>query len=161
MIFRQPQPALWAPASTGSGFDEPGKHGGQIEAVIEAILILTEIPVRILVKIKGVIGARDCSFQVPQDRVDPGWCSLHSYGQWRTSRRDDGSGIPCLTLRGNTERPITFDEGSNVLVGTDPCKILREAELVLDGKGKIGSRPELWDGNAAERIIDILTRQLA
>lgn len=70
-------------------------------------------------------------------------------------------GIPCLTLRENTERPITVDEGSNVLVGTDPGNIIREAKLVLDGKGKSGRRPELWDGKAAERIIGILTQRLA
>lgn len=62
-------------------------------------------------------------------------------------------GVPCLTLRHNTERPITVDEGTNVLVGTEPSVILREALNILDGGGKTGKRPTLWDGCAAERIV--------
>jgi N-acetylglucosaminyldiphosphoundecaprenol N-acetyl-beta-D-mannosaminyltransferase len=60
-------------------------------------------------------------------------------------------GVPCITLRENTERPVTVDEGSNVLVGTDPARILEEAAKVLAGQGKQGRRPALWDGKAAER----------
>jgi len=67
-------------------------------------------------------------------------------------------GIPCLTLRNNTERPITIDEGTNLLVGTDPKKIISSAEQVIEGKIKSGRIPALWDGKAAERIIDILAR---
>ena len=70
-------------------------------------------------------------------------------------------GVPCITIRENTERPVTVDEGSNVLVGTDPVRILAEARKVLAGQGKQGRRPELWDGRAAERIVAILTRELA
>jgi len=70
-------------------------------------------------------------------------------------------GIPCLTLRENTERPVTADEGSNVLVGTDPVRILEEAAKVLAGQGKQGRRPALWDGKAAERIVAELDRLLA
>jgi UDP-N-acetylglucosamine 2-epimerase (non-hydrolysing) len=69
-------------------------------------------------------------------------------------------GIPCLTLRENTERPVTIDEGSNVLVGTDPARILEEAAKVLAGQGKHGCRPALWDGKAAERIVADLDRLL-
>jgi len=70
-------------------------------------------------------------------------------------------GVPCITLRENTERPVTVDEGSNVLAGTDPAVILREARKVLAGCGKQGRRPYLWDGQAAGRIVDILARELA
>jgi len=70
-------------------------------------------------------------------------------------------GIPCLTLRNNTERPITIDAGSNILVGTDPIRIKEEALHILHGKGKKGRCPPMWDGHAAERIIDILSRELA
>jgi|SRR5664279_3770333 len=66
-------------------------------------------------------------------------------------------GVPCLTLRHNTERPITVDEGTNVLVGTEPSAILREAYNILDGGGKTGKRPPLWDGRAAERIVQQLS----
>jgi UDP-N-acetylglucosamine 2-epimerase (non-hydrolysing) len=69
-------------------------------------------------------------------------------------------GVPCLTLRENTERPITITEGTNVLVGTDPAKIVAAARDALAGKGKAGRIPPLWDGHAAERIVDILLKQV-
>jgi UDP-N-acetylglucosamine 2-epimerase (non-hydrolysing) len=65
-------------------------------------------------------------------------------------------GVPCLTLRANTERPVTISEGTNLLVGTDPGKIVAAAQDVIAGKGKAGRIPQLWDGHAAERIVDIL-----
>jgi len=70
-------------------------------------------------------------------------------------------GVPCITIRENTERPITVDEGSNVLVGTDPVRIVTEARKVLCGNGKQGRRPHLWDGKAAQRIVEILARELS
>ncbi|MEM1084372.1 MAG: UDP-N-acetylglucosamine 2-epimerase (non-hydrolyzing) [Verrucomicrobiota bacterium] len=65
-------------------------------------------------------------------------------------------GVPCLTLRENTERPITIDQGTNILVGTDPKVILAEARKILAGETKSGQRPELWDGKAAERTVELL-----
>ena len=70
-------------------------------------------------------------------------------------------GIPCITIRENTERPITVEEGSNVLVGTDPIRIIAEVRKILRGKGKQGRRPNMWDGKAAERIVKILAERLA
>jgi UDP-N-acetylglucosamine 2-epimerase (non-hydrolysing) len=70
-------------------------------------------------------------------------------------------GVPCVTIRDNTERPITVDEGTNVLAGTDPARIALETRKVLRGEGKQGKRPRLWDGKAAERIVAILARELA
>ena len=70
-------------------------------------------------------------------------------------------GVPCLTLRENTERPVTISEGTNVLCGTDPFVIRREAEAVLEGRAKAGRIPELWDGKAAERIAEVLRTFLA
>src|SRR6266850_720895 len=67
-------------------------------------------------------------------------------------------GVPCLTLRENTERPITISEGTNLLVGTDPAKIVAAARDTLAGKGKPGRIPPLWDGHAAKRIVEILLR---
>ncbi|EAR21273.1 non-hydrolyzing UDP-N-acetylglucosamine 2-epimerase [Nitrococcus mobilis] len=61
-------------------------------------------------------------------------------------------GIPCLTLRENTERPITVEQGTNTVVGTDSARILANVEQILASGGKSGRVPERWDGHAAERI---------
>jgi UDP-N-acetylglucosamine 2-epimerase (non-hydrolysing) len=68
--------------------------------------------------------------------------------------------IPCLTLRENTERPITVSLGTNTLVGRDPERIKREAMQVLSGHGKQGRIPELWDGHAGQRIAEVYERAL-
>jgi len=65
-------------------------------------------------------------------------------------------GVPCLTLRNNTERPITVRQGTNTLVGLDPARIVSAARESLTGPRNRGQIPELWDGKAAERIIDVL-----
>lgn len=70
-------------------------------------------------------------------------------------------GVPCLTLRENTERPITISQGTNLLVGTDPSQITNAARDILAGKSKAGRIPPLWDGKAAERIVEILLRVAA
>ena len=62
-------------------------------------------------------------------------------------------GVPCLTLRSNTERPITVEQGTNTLVGTDRAAILAGVAEMQAGQGKRGRIPELWDGHAAERIV--------
>lgn len=69
-------------------------------------------------------------------------------------------GVPCLTLRETTERPITISKGSNILVGTNFKKIKEEISKILHGNGKKGSCPELWDGKAAERIVNILKHEV-
>ena len=65
-------------------------------------------------------------------------------------------GVPCLTLRENTERPITVSLGTNVLVGRDPEKLRAELARVLAGKQKKGTIPPLWDGRAGERIAQVI-----
>ena len=65
-------------------------------------------------------------------------------------------GIPCITMRENTERPITVEIGTNVIVGSNTNLIVQETEKILQGKQKIGKIPELWDGKAAERIVQVL-----
>lgn len=69
-------------------------------------------------------------------------------------------GVPCLTLRENTERPITVTEGSNQIVGTDPVRVREAVRGVLARRGVEQRRPELWDGRAAERIVAILIDEL-
>ncbi|TSD02155.1 MAG: UDP-N-acetylglucosamine 2-epimerase [Parcubacteria group bacterium Athens0714_26] len=69
-------------------------------------------------------------------------------------------GIPCITLRENTERPVTVEVGTNVIVGTDAQKIIQEAQSVFDGKFKKGRIPQHWDGKTALRIIGILSEKM-
>ncbi len=67
-------------------------------------------------------------------------------------------GVPCFTLRENTERPVTITHGTNTLVGQDAAKLKAGIEALLNGHRKPGLVPELWDGHAAERIADVLLR---
>ena len=68
--------------------------------------------------------------------------------------------IPCLTMREGTERPITVEQGTNVIVGLDAKLIARELDKVMAGQGKKGTVPEGWDGNTGERVADALERFL-
>ncbi len=63
---------------------------------------------------------------------------------------------PCLTLRDNTERPITINSGSNELVGTNRLKVLKSVNKILSGNWKRAKQPPLWDGNAAKRVTRII-----
>ena len=65
-------------------------------------------------------------------------------------------GIACVTLRENTERPITVEQGTNVVVGSNPARILAAVDDVMRGGGKSGRIPELWDGRASQRIVAVL-----
>ena len=67
-------------------------------------------------------------------------------------------GVPCLTMRSNTERPVTVSMGTNVLVGQDGNKLCSELTRILEGKAKTGSIPPLWDGQTGERIAEIVCR---
>ena len=64
--------------------------------------------------------------------------------------------IPCLTVRPNTERPVTVWEGSNKLIKTE--EIVPEVQLIIDGKGKHGTVPKYWDGQTAKRIVEMMER---
>jgi UDP-N-acetylglucosamine 2-epimerase (non-hydrolysing) len=68
-------------------------------------------------------------------------------------------GVPCLTVRNNTERPITVDEGTNQIVGLEPAAIVSAACRVLSGSVKTGRLPKLWDGHSARRIVSTLCRR--
>jgi len=70
-------------------------------------------------------------------------------------------GVPCVTIRENTERPVTVDVGTNYLAGTKPEAILAISRDILSGKMKRGTIPPLWDGQAAERIADILIEKFS
>ena len=68
-------------------------------------------------------------------------------------------GVPCITLRENTERPITVTEGTNTIVGTDTAKIMQCVDDILSSGGKSGRIPEYWDGQAAQRIVAEIVRR--
>lgn len=68
-------------------------------------------------------------------------------------------GVPCLTMRKNTERPITIIEGTNLLLGQDGSRLVKEVDRILAGQWKKGSVPDLWDGKAGRRIADIVKAQ--
>jgi UDP-N-acetylglucosamine 2-epimerase (non-hydrolysing) len=70
-------------------------------------------------------------------------------------------GVPCVTLRDNTERPITVEEGTNTLIGLDHARILAVVDEVLRNGGKAGRVPDLWDGLASQRIVAVLHDWLA
>lgn len=67
-------------------------------------------------------------------------------------------GVPCLTVRENTERPITVELGTNLLVGHDMQRLKIEARKILDGHPKRGTVPPFWDGHAGERVADLIAR---
>ncbi len=69
-------------------------------------------------------------------------------------------GVPCITLRENTERWVTVEEGTNVIVGTDADLMQTTFDEILSGQGKAGRRPDLWDGHAADRIVDVIAQWL-
>jgi UDP-N-acetylglucosamine 2-epimerase (non-hydrolysing) len=66
--------------------------------------------------------------------------------------------VPCLTLRHNTERPVTIDHGTNIMVGPVKTRILSAFQRIVSGDWKPGGPPELWDGRAAARIVDVIVR---
>ena len=69
-------------------------------------------------------------------------------------------GIPCLTLRDSTERPVTVTHGTNTVVGLDTAVLRAEIDKLFAGETKAGRIPERWDGRAAARIVDVLERDL-
>jgi UDP-N-acetylglucosamine 2-epimerase (non-hydrolysing) len=109
------------------------------------------------------------------DKVEGIWCTeplgylefLHLNMNARLVLTDSGGlqeettvlGVPCITIRPNTERPITCTEGTNVLVGNDPQKVLEAAAAILHGPSLQGRVPAKWDGKAAERIVEVLLQQ--
>jgi UDP-N-acetylglucosamine 2-epimerase (non-hydrolysing) len=70
-------------------------------------------------------------------------------------------GVPCLTVRENTERPATITLGTNRLIGPSPEGLLRAVRQALRGPRKVGRLPALWDGRAAHRIVEVLVEVLS
>src|SRR5262249_31196499 len=157
-----------------SNVDDPEALGGMLEVFVD---LQTRLPVVFPVHPRTWRRLSDCGF-VERVRsagnliiVEPlGYLEfLGLLAQARMVLTDSGGiqeeatilEVPCLTLRNNTERPVTIAEGTNELVGTSPERILTAARRVLHGEVKNGHRPGLWDGRAAERIVRVLCDRVA
>jgi UDP-N-acetylglucosamine 2-epimerase (non-hydrolysing) len=137
---------------------------GVVETVADKVSIIFPVHPRTRQKLAGLNKKPHPHLRI----IDPlGYLEfLHLLSSARLVLTDSGGiqeettalGVPCVTLRENTERPVTVTKGTNHIVGQDPNRILPAVDLILSGRDKIGEMPELWDGHAAERIIEILVR---
>lgn len=147
-----------------SNVDDPKRLGSLMNVLGELALRLPVIfPVHPRTRQRideGGLNRNGLLLHAPMSYLD----FLHLMSQARMVLTDSGGiqeettilKVPCLTLRENTERPITIEQGTNRLAGVDPGKILRDAIAVLDQDSPQTSAPDLWDGNAAGRILDAL-----
>lgn len=101
----------------------------------------------------------------PQPYLEFNWLVKHAKGVITDSggitEETTVMGVPCLTLRDNTERPETVELGTNELIGTDPARLQPALDRLFAGEWKRGQIPPLWDGRAGERIVAVLERLLA
>jgi UDP-N-acetylglucosamine 2-epimerase (non-hydrolysing) len=145
--------------------DDPERFGPVLEALSRIgrrLPLLFAAHPRTRASIAGVLGWSDSGIRLiePQGYLD----FLKLQVSARLVLTDSGGvqeettvlGVPCMTLRENTERPVTVTEGTNRLVGLDPDRILRCAEQILRVR-QPSRRPALWDGHTAERIVKVLT----
>ena len=155
-----------------SNVDDPAKLGGLLAALARISkripLVFPQHPrTRAVIESAGLTRR----FSDSQIIVAPPVSYLQAIGLMRSSKlviSDSGGvqeettalGVPCLTVRENTERPITIEEGTNTLVGTSPDALVAAVEDILASGGKTGRVPALWDGNAALRIVDVIEAQL-
>lgn len=152
-----------------SNVDDPGRLRSlfdALETIHERLPVIFPIHPRTRSAIEERLGGRGPALQLTQPL---GYLDfLRLMADARLVLTDSGGiqeettvlGVPCLTLRENTERPITVTEGTNTIVGSDPQRIVAAALDVLETGGKIGRTPSLWDGHAADRIIDVLAAGL-
>ena len=148
-----------------SNVDDVAKLGAIIEAIAE---IAREIPIIFPIhpRTRQMLRSIDAPFPPKLQLIDPlGYLDFLALQERAAFVITDSGGIqeettylgvPCLTLRANTERPVTIDLGTNTLIGSDLDALRREARNALEGRGKKGTIPPLWDGRAAERIADEL-----
>lgn len=155
-----------------SNVDDPETLAGIIEALAE---VSTELPLIFPIHPRTQANIGKFGLEIPESIVTTKPLSymefLNLFKDARLVLTDSGGiqeettalGIPCITLRENTERPITVEEGTNILVGSDPARIVAEARKALSGSGATGRKPELWDGKASARILstlaDVLNRE--
>ncbi len=169
-VVRDPTPAGYAVLTLHrpSNVDDPATLRGLLETIVkvsERIPVVFAVHPRTRTRIEqGGLGA---IMDLRSVIVLPPLGYLEMLGLMRTAKlvlTDSGGiqeettalGVPCITLRENTERPITADEGTNTIVGLDPDRILRVVDEILRTGGKAGRIPELWDGKSSERIVAVL-----
>ena len=129
-----------------------------MEKIAEKIPIVFPVHPRTAKSIKGKKAFKHIKFVEPLGYID----FIRLQQDARFVMTDSGGiqeettvlGIPCLTLRDSTERPVTVVEGTNIVVGADPRNFVASAMKILNGEVKYGSIPEKWDGKAAERIVN-------
>jgi len=149
-----------------SNVDDPAALGGILSALGD---VAQELPIifpahprtRARMREFGIAAPPNVRLLEPMGYVD----FLRLWSNARLVLTDSGGlqeettalGVPCLTLRENTERPITVEQGTNQIVGSDPGRIKNAVRSILRGEQTRGARvPELWDGRAAERIVEAL-----
>jgi UDP-N-acetylglucosamine 2-epimerase (non-hydrolysing) len=156
-----------------SNVDDPATLKGTLEALAE---VSRQVPLIFPMhpRTERAIARAGLGALLPQDRVlvTPPLSYLHLIGLMSKAKlaiTDSGGvqeettalGVPCLTVRENTERPVTVAEGTNIVVGTTPTDVIAAVAEVLATGGKKGRIPALWDGNAAWRITAAVASFLA
>ena len=148
-----------------SNVDEPKQLRGLVEALAS---ISQELPLIFAVHPRTraaiAVAGLDAALAASSIHVTPPLTYLQTIGVMRDARvvlTDSGGvqeettalGVPCLTIRDNTERPITVSDGTNMIVGSNPAALAPAVTLALRSDGKRGRVPDLWDGRAAERVV--------
>ncbi len=148
-----------------SNVDDPAQLADLVDALCE---ISTALPLAFAMhprtRARLEAGGLIHKLGAPQMLITPPLGYLEALGMMRDARlviTDSGGiqeettalGVPCLTVRNSTERPITVEEGTNTLVGDSPAALVLAARAALRGTSKRGRIPELWDGKAAERVV--------
>jgi UDP-N-acetylglucosamine 2-epimerase (non-hydrolysing) len=147
-----------------SNVDDPNLLGPILEAIEQ---IAKSIPVLFPIHPRTAKSIRDFGFAMKGIRtMDPlGYLEFLSLEASATLVLTDSGGlqeettilgVPCLTLRNNTERPVTITQGTNMIVGTDKAHILEAFRRIMNGDWKTSGPPECWDGHAAERIVRVI-----
>jgi UDP-N-acetylglucosamine 2-epimerase (non-hydrolysing) len=153
-----------------SNVDEPARLAAVIDALgglAEELPVVLPLHPRTRSRIEGFglagrLEARGVTVTDPLAYLD----FVHLMATARVVVTDSGGiqeettvlGVPCLTLRDNTERPVTVEQGTNRLIGSNPAALLPAWRELRDAPPRVARVPEGWDGRAAERIVDVLER---
>ena len=148
--------------------DEEGKLRGILRAIVAAAdgaPVVFPVHPRTAKSLQGLGGwITGLHYVEPQGYLEFNYLARHALSVITDSggvtEETTVLGVPCLTLRDNTERPETVVVGTSELVGTDPAKLAPALARLMTGKWKTGVIPDKWDGNAGVRIAEFLERHL-